>query len=281
MEHIQTEQHLPGGRWRRWNRKGWSAFASMHRSVTIGVLAVGMSILQLGVRTATAQNADTTAVLRTLRIEEVGISGSQTSPDAERAVAHPAFRPEKPLCRARPDSGIGTAALSFGRYPRTRSERCAGRHLRQRRLIRPNHGIAQRDRLHGCAHGTPVAFASGRSRLHFGRRSDRRRTGSRRLCRRGQYPHGAAAAALPPLRRKRRTVRLRLRQPLGRRYRRRHDALRGGFLPPQRRLPPQHRFRHLQRLCAGGTFQTRRAGLFDFQAGYQNRAFGSNGFYAA
>ena len=36
MEHIQTEQHLPGGRWRRWNRKGWSAFASMHRCVTIG-----------------------------------------------------------------------------------------------------------------------------------------------------------------------------------------------------------------------------------------------------
>ena len=91
MEHIQAKQVHPGGRWRRWNRKGWSAFASMHRSVTIGVLTVGMSILQLGVQTATAQNADTTAVLRTLQIEEVGISGSQTSPTRNAQSHTPLF----------------------------------------------------------------------------------------------------------------------------------------------------------------------------------------------
>lgn len=77
MEHIQTKQ-TPC--FRRWSRKGWSAFASLNRHVTIGVLAVGMSILLLATQRASAQDADTTEVLKTLRIREVGISGSQTSP---------------------------------------------------------------------------------------------------------------------------------------------------------------------------------------------------------
>ncbi|MDE7344890.1 MAG: TonB-dependent receptor plug domain-containing protein, partial [Alistipes sp.] len=66
--------------WRRWNRKGWSAFASLHRSVRIGVLSVGMSILLLATQGASAQDADTTAVLRELRIREVGVSGSLAAP---------------------------------------------------------------------------------------------------------------------------------------------------------------------------------------------------------
>ena len=66
---------LPAGtRWRRWNRKGWSAFASLNRSVSIGVLAVGMSILLLATPSALAQTSDTTAVLKTLRIREVGVT---------------------------------------------------------------------------------------------------------------------------------------------------------------------------------------------------------------
>ena len=80
MEHIQTRRFPTGMRWRRWNRRGWSAFASLHRSVTIGVLAVGMSILLLATQGASAQTSDTTAVMKTLRIREVGVTGSQTAP---------------------------------------------------------------------------------------------------------------------------------------------------------------------------------------------------------
>ncbi len=77
MENIQTHE-VPC--FRRWSRKGWSVFASLHRPVTIGVLSVGMSILLLATHSASAQSADTAAVLKTLRIREVGIQGSQTAP---------------------------------------------------------------------------------------------------------------------------------------------------------------------------------------------------------
>ena len=62
-------------------------FAGLHRYVTIGVLSVGMSILLLATQGASAQTADTTAVLKTLRIREVGVTGSQTAP-ARNAQSH-------------------------------------------------------------------------------------------------------------------------------------------------------------------------------------------------
>ena len=77
MKHISTN-HTP--RFRRWSRTNWSVFASFHRPVTIGVLSVGMSILLLATESVKAETADTLKVARTLRITEVGISGSQTSP---------------------------------------------------------------------------------------------------------------------------------------------------------------------------------------------------------
>ena len=79
MENIQAKQ-CPATHWRRWNRKGWSVFASLRRCWAIGVLSVGMSILLLATQGASAQNADTAAVLKTWRIREVGITGSQTAP---------------------------------------------------------------------------------------------------------------------------------------------------------------------------------------------------------
>ncbi|MDE6046984.1 MAG: TonB-dependent receptor [Alistipes sp.] len=65
---------------RRWNRKGWSAFASLRRAVTIGVLSVEMSILLLATQGASAQHADTATVLREVRIREVGVSGASAAP---------------------------------------------------------------------------------------------------------------------------------------------------------------------------------------------------------
>lgn len=91
MEHIQTGLNSSAVRWRRWNRKGWSAFASMHRSVSIGVLAVGMSILMLRTEGAQAQVADTSAVMKTLEIREIGITGSQTAPTRNTQSFTPLF----------------------------------------------------------------------------------------------------------------------------------------------------------------------------------------------
>ena len=91
MEHIQAQMLPAGTRWRRWNRKGWSAFASLNRSVSIGVLAVGMSILLLATPSALAQTSDTTAVLKTLRIREVGVTGSQTAPTRNAQSHTPLF----------------------------------------------------------------------------------------------------------------------------------------------------------------------------------------------
>ena len=91
MKHIQNGMNSPAVRWRRWNRKGWSAFASMRRSVSIGVLAVGMSILMLRTEGAQAQPADTSAVMKTLEILEVGVTGSQTAPTRNAQSFTPLF----------------------------------------------------------------------------------------------------------------------------------------------------------------------------------------------
>lgn len=141
MENIQTKQYPC---FKRWSRKNWSIFASLHRYVTIGVLSVGMSILLLATQGASAQTADTTAVLKTLRIREVGVTGSQTAP-ARNAQSHtPLFDRKAPGPGACPDSGSRPAPCSFGRCPRTRRQGNAGRHLHPGRLFRPDHGPSQR-----------------------------------------------------------------------------------------------------------------------------------------
>lgn len=87
MKNITTNR-IPC--FRRWNRKGWSVFASLHRQVTIGVLSVSMSILLLSAQRVAAQEADSTA-LRSLQIDEVGISGSQSSPTRNVLASTPLF----------------------------------------------------------------------------------------------------------------------------------------------------------------------------------------------
>ncbi len=87
MKNISTNR-IPC--FRRWNRKGWSVFASLHRQVTIGVLSVSMSILLLSAQHVAAQEADST-VVRSLRIDEVGISGSQSAPMRNVLAVTPLF----------------------------------------------------------------------------------------------------------------------------------------------------------------------------------------------
>ena len=78
MKKHSTAKPIPC--FKRWSRTNYAVFASLHRQVTIGVLAVGMSILLLTTETAAAQQADTSGVSRVMRIEPVGVTGTRLSP---------------------------------------------------------------------------------------------------------------------------------------------------------------------------------------------------------
>ena len=77
MKEIKTKRTFC---FRRWNRKGWSVFASMHRPVTLGVLSVSMSILLPATLVAQTQTSDSLTVLRIMQIDEVGVTGNLASP---------------------------------------------------------------------------------------------------------------------------------------------------------------------------------------------------------
>lgn len=80
MNDFQMNMTPKSCRWSRWSRNSWAAFASLHRCVNIGVLAVGMSILLLATPTAYAQQSDSIAIYREMEIDEVGISGRIAAP---------------------------------------------------------------------------------------------------------------------------------------------------------------------------------------------------------
>ncbi|MFI3281308.1 MAG: TonB-dependent receptor plug domain-containing protein [Rikenellaceae bacterium] len=65
---------------RRWSRAGYSAFASMHKQVRIGVLGVGMSIISLAASEATAANVDTLQIFKVVDIDDVGVTLEKESP---------------------------------------------------------------------------------------------------------------------------------------------------------------------------------------------------------
>ena len=77
MKHNSQRSATP--RFRRWSRKGWSVFASFHRQVSIGVLSVGMSLVLFSPQGVSAQEADTMEVRR-VKIREVDIRGRQVRP---------------------------------------------------------------------------------------------------------------------------------------------------------------------------------------------------------
>ena len=77
MKEIKTK---PIPCFKRWSRKGYAVFASLHRYVIIGVLAVSMSILLPPTLCAATFAADSLAVYREVEIEGVGVMGSKQNP---------------------------------------------------------------------------------------------------------------------------------------------------------------------------------------------------------
>ncbi|MFR9634648.1 MAG: TonB-dependent receptor plug domain-containing protein, partial [Rikenellaceae bacterium] len=76
---------------RRWSRKGYSAFASLHRHVTIGVLWFGMTLISLDANTAYASPADTTALLRVVELRDVGVTHTKVNPTRSAMLSTPIF----------------------------------------------------------------------------------------------------------------------------------------------------------------------------------------------
>lgn len=277
MKHIQTKR-TPC--FRRWNRKGWSVFASLHRSVTIGVLTVGMSILLLATQGASAQDADTAAVLRTLRIDAVGIAGSPSSPT-------PVTRSQTPLFdrKAQAAAPVQTLEAALRLAPSVDIRERGGKGTQADISVRGGsfdqtmvllNGIDFSDARTGHqSHSLPVDLdcissvelvdglpGVGAYAGAVNIRTAPLRPSYLRFAGEGGQ-HGYAYANLS-----------------GAVTANRFSLLAAGSL----RRSDGYRHNTDFTTCNAfirATCATRRAGFFDLQAGYQDRAFGSNGFYAA
>ncbi len=89
MNKIHKQQSVAC--FKRWNRKSYSAFASLKKQVTIGVLWVGMSLISLAGNVAYASTADTTAVVRMVELQDVGVTHSKGNPTRSASLPTPIF----------------------------------------------------------------------------------------------------------------------------------------------------------------------------------------------
>ncbi len=276
------EKSLPkqAPRWRRWNRGGWAVFASLRRHVVIGVLSAGMSILLLATQGASAQPADTTAVLRELRIREVGISGSRPAP--VRSV-----RSQTPLFdrKAQAAAPYQTLESALRTAPSVDIRERGGKGAQADISVRGGsfdqtmvllNGIDFTDARTGHqSHSLPVDLdiVSGVELLE----------GIPGI---GAYAGAVDIRTAPLL-----SEYLRF-EGVGGQYGYAYANLSGavstGGATAQGAVSYRRSdgYRHNTDFETLNAFvravcQTPRAGFFDFQAGYQNRTFGSNGFYAA
>ncbi len=79
-------------RFRRWSRKGYSAFASVGHQVVIGALKVGMSLIGLVAGVAHAsESADSLSIWRSVEMQDVGVSSSRENPTRSTMLQTPIF----------------------------------------------------------------------------------------------------------------------------------------------------------------------------------------------
>ena len=76
---------------KRWNRAGYSAFASMHRQVRIGVLGVAMTIISLASARTYAATPDSLAITKVVEIEDVGVTLSKENPTRSAMTQTPIY----------------------------------------------------------------------------------------------------------------------------------------------------------------------------------------------
>ena len=265
---------------RRWNRKGWSAFASFHRQVRIGVLAVGMSMLLLATRGASAQQADTLVVLRELRIAEVGVSGRRPTPVRNVVSQTPLF--DRKAQTAAPCQTLESALrLAPSVDVRERGGKGAQADISVRggsfdqTMVLLN-GIDFTDARTGHqSHSLPVDLdiVSGIELLDG-------------IPGVGAYAGAVNIRTAPPAPRYLRF------EGVGGQYGYAYGNLSGAVTTGRLTMQAAAAYRRSDGYRHNTDFDncnafvravcdTRRGGSLDFQAGYQRRAFGSNGFYAA
>ena len=277
MKNIQAKQ-TPC--FRRWSRKGWAAFASLHRHVTIGVLAVTMSILLLATQHASAHDADTAAVLKTLRIDEVGISGSQSAPTRNVQSQTPLFDR-----KAQAAAPVQTLESALRLAPSVDIRERGGKGMQADIFIRGGsfdqtmvllNGIDFTDARTGHqSHSLPVDIdcISAVDLLD------------------GVPGVGAFAGAVNIRTAPLKPTYLRF-EGAGGQHGYAYANLSGAVTSGRFSLLAAGSYRRSDgyrhntdfanyNAFVRATYEAPRAGFFDLQAGYQNRTFGSNGFYAA
>lgn len=267
-------------RFTRWSRKGYGIFASIGRYVTIGVLSVTMSILLLATEVASAQTADSLSMNKTMHIDEVTVTGYKSSPvrsvmtqttlfDRDVAAAAPLQSMEEAL-RLTPSIDIrerGSKAVQADISVR-------GGSFDQTQVML--NGINFTDARTGHqSHSLPIDIESI-SDIEL----------IEDVAGVGAYA-GAVNIRTAPLYPKY----LRF-EGAGGSYGYGYGSLLGAIASEGLQIMGAASYRRSDgyryntdydnvNAYVRATYDSRRAGIFDFQAGYQRRAFGSNGFYAA
>ncbi|MFI3269804.1 MAG: TonB-dependent receptor [Rikenellaceae bacterium] len=89
MKKSNTQQ--PVACFKKWSRKSYSAFSSLKKQVTIGVLWVGMSLISLAGNVAYAQTSDTTTLVKVVELQDVGVTHSKGNPTRSATLPTPIF----------------------------------------------------------------------------------------------------------------------------------------------------------------------------------------------
>lgn len=277
MKEIQTKR-IPC--FKRWCRKGWAAFASLHRCVMIGVLSVSMSILLPATIVAQVQSPDSLEICKILQIDEVGITGNQSSPT--RSVVSPTTLFDRKAGAAAP---FQTLESALRLAPAVDIRERGGKGIQTDISIRGGsfdqtmvllNGINFTDARTGHqSHALPVDIdcVSGIELIE------------------GVTGVGAFAGAVNIRTAPLKPVYLRF-EGSGGQYGYAYGNLSGAVTEGRFSLLAAGSYRRSDGYIHNTDFEnwngylrmnydSECAGFFDFQAGYQNRSFGSNGFYAA
>ena len=264
---------------KRWLRANYAVFASLHRQVTIGVLAIGMSILVLAAEEAAAQT-DTVFVFGNTRIDEVEVVGTKQSPSRSILPQTPLFNRSVEV--AAPLSTMEEALrLSPSIDVRERSGKGTQADISIRggsadQTMMMLNGINFTDARTGHqSHALPIDLdcISG-IELIDGSSGVGKYAGAGNVCTRPLYPtylrlmlesgqHGYFYSNLS-----------------GAITRDRFSLFAAGSFRRSDGYTYNTDFRNANGFLRM-TYDARKAGFFDFQAGVQGRRFGSNGFYAA